>query len=79
ADRPLVGRRVLELTNLARSRPRRCGSELFPAAPPLVPAPASLERAAQEHSEDMARHDYMDHTGRDGSTPAQRVTRSGYR
>lgn len=27
----------------------------------------------------MARHDYMDHTGRDGSTPAQRVTRSGYR
>jgi len=27
----------------------------------------------------MATHGYMDHTGRDGSSPAQRITRSGYR
>ncbi len=26
----------------------------------------------------MARHGYMDHTGRDGSTPQQRVSRAGY-
>jgi uncharacterized protein YkwD len=32
-----------------------------------------------EHSRDMAAHNYMDHTGRDGSTPAQRVTRTGYK
>ncbi len=78
-DRRAIGRRVLELTNQARSRARRCGSEWFAAAPPLMPAPAPLERAALEHSDDMARHDYMDHTGRDGSTPADRVTKSGYR
>jgi uncharacterized protein YkwD len=27
----------------------------------------------------MATYGYMDHTGRDGSSPAQRITRSGYR
>ncbi len=79
ADRQAIGRRVLELTNQARSHARRCGSEWFAAAPPLMPAPAALERAALEHSDDMARHDYMDHTGRDGSTPADRITRTGYR
>jgi uncharacterized protein YkwD len=77
-DRQAISRRVLELTNLARSKARRCGSEAFPAAPPLVLAPASLERAAAEHSKDMADHSYMDHTGLDGSTPADRVNRTGY-
>jgi uncharacterized protein YkwD len=78
-DRPAIARRVLELTNQARSHARRCGVEPFPAAPPLTLGPASLERAAAEHSQDMAGHDYMDHSGRDGSTPADRVTRTGYK
>jgi uncharacterized protein YkwD len=78
-DRQAISRRVLELTNQARSHARRCGAEPFPAAPPLVLAPPALERAALEHSQDMANHDYMDHTGRDGSTPADRVTRTGYK
>jgi uncharacterized protein YkwD len=78
-DRQTISRRVLELTNVARSHARRCGSEAFPAAPALVMAPSSLERAAAEHSQDMANHNYMDHTGRDGSTPADRVTRTGYK
>jgi uncharacterized protein YkwD len=79
ADRQAISRRVLELTNRARAQARRCGSEAFPAAPPLVLAPPPLERAAAEHSQDMAKHSYMDHTGRDGSTPADRVTRTGYK
>jgi uncharacterized protein YkwD len=79
ADRQAISRRVLELTNEARAHARRCGSEAFPAAPPLVLAPSPLERAAAEHSQDMANHSYMDHTGRDGSTPADRVTRAGYK
>jgi uncharacterized protein YkwD len=79
ADRQAISRRVLELTNQARAHARRCGSEAFPAAPPLTLAPSALERAAVEHSEDMANHNYMDHTGRDGSTPADRVTRTGYK
>jgi uncharacterized protein YkwD len=78
-DRQAISRRVLELTNQARAHARRCGSEAFPAAPPLVLAPSALERAAVEHSQDMANHNYMDHTGRDGSTPADRVTRTGYK
>jgi uncharacterized protein YkwD len=77
-DRQEIGRRVLELTNEARSHGRRCGWVSFPAAPPLVSAPL-LEHAAAVHSEDMAAHDYMDHTGRDGSSPADRVTRTGYK
>jgi uncharacterized protein YkwD len=76
-DRPEISRRVLELTNEVRSHARRCGWESFPAVPPLVLAP-QLDTAAIEHSKDMALHDYMDHTGRDGSTPADRVTRTGY-
>ena len=78
-DRQAVSRRVLELTNQARSHARRCGSESFPAAPPLSSAPSTLERAAREHSDDMAKNDYMDHTGRDGSSPAERITRTGYK
>ena len=27
----------------------------------------------------MANHGYMDHTGRDGTTPADRVSRAGYK
>jgi len=34
---------------------------------------------ALAYARDMAAWGYMDHTGRDGSTPAQRVTRGGYR
>jgi uncharacterized protein YkwD len=77
-DEPRISRRVLELTNEARAHARRCGPVLFQAAAPLTLAPV-LERAAMEHSEDMARHSYMDHTGRDGSTPSERVTRTGYK
>jgi uncharacterized protein YkwD len=78
ADRQDISHRVLELTNEARSHSRRCGWASFPAAPLLVLAPL-LEHAAAEHSQDMAAHDYMDHTGRDGSSPADRVTRTGYK
>jgi uncharacterized protein YkwD len=77
-DRLDISRRVLELTNQARAQARRCGTVAFQAAPPLVLAP-TLERAAVEHSQDMAAHNYMDHTGRDGSSPADRITRTGYK
>jgi uncharacterized protein YkwD len=76
-DAPAVSRRVLELTNAARARARRCGRTLFPAAPPLT-LNVALERAALEHSRDMAAHNYMDHRGHDGSMPAERISRAGY-
>ncbi|HEY6927457.1 MAG TPA: CAP domain-containing protein [Steroidobacteraceae bacterium] len=77
-DAAAISRRVLALTNDARSHARRCGNSSFAAAPPLT-LNVLLERAALEHSKDMAAHSYMDHTGRDGSTPADRITHTGYK
>jgi uncharacterized protein YkwD len=38
----------------------------------------TLTRAAQDHSEDMAASGTMSHTGSDGSSPGDRITRAGY-
>lgn len=73
-----VSARVLSLVNDARSRPRRCGAQSFPSARPLTLNP-QLGRAALLHSQEMAEHSAMTHEGRDGSTPSERVTRTGYR
>jgi uncharacterized protein YkwD len=70
--------RVLELVNAARAEPRRCGWKRFAAAPPLTRS-AMLEAVAREHAEDMAWRSRMEHAGGDGSTPAGRATRIGYR
>jgi uncharacterized protein YkwD len=77
-DASAISRRVLALTNDARSHARLCGSTSFAAAPPLS-LNVFLERAALDHSKDMAAHNYMDHTGRDGSTPADRIAHTGYK
>ena len=76
-DAGVVSARVLGLVNEARSRQRRCGSQTFAAGKPLK-LNAQLGRAALLHSEEMAKYFSMGHQGRDGSTPAQRVTRAGY-
>ncbi|WP_237330887.1 CAP domain-containing protein [Streptomyces sp. BA2] len=39
----------------------------------------SLNRAAQGHSADMARHERLTHRGHDGSRPADRMRAAGYR
>ena len=75
--RQQVAERMLSLVNQARSVPRRCGDKPFAAAPALV-WDATLEQVAAQHATDMATQDYFSHTARDGSTPAQRVTRAGY-
>jgi uncharacterized protein YkwD len=75
---PTVRERVFELINHARSRTRRCGQERFAATVSLVPS-SLLNRAAQEHALDMARNDYFEHTGMDGSEPKERLARLGYR
>lgn len=38
----------------------------------------TLSKVAQAHSEDMARHQNMSHTGSDGSAPGDRITSAGY-
>jgi len=78
ADAPQLARRVLELTNEARSQPRRCGNKALAAVGPLRPA-AALDQAALAHSQEMAAHGRASHKGQDGSHPAQRAARAGYR
>lgn len=73
-----VARRVLELVNDARARPRACGRERLPAAAPLKLS-ATLGVAALAHSREMAARSRFAHEGVDGSTPGQRVARTGYR
>lgn len=77
-DAAAVSRRVLALTNQARAHGRSCGSRRFPPAPPLSLS-RPLTRAAHAHSQDMALHGLFSHTGSDGSSPGQRVSRTGYR
>ncbi len=73
-----AGKRVLDLVNQARATPRSCGNQAFKAARP-VRWNNTLAEASRLHAEDMARHNYFGHRGRDGSDPAQRVQRAGYR
>ncbi len=73
-----AGGRVLDLVNQARAAPRACGGREFKAARPLRWNDV-LASAARLHAEDMARNNYFSHGGRDGSGPAQRIERAGYR
>jgi uncharacterized protein YkwD len=73
-----AGQRVLDLVNQARATPRSCGNRAFNAARPVRWNDA-LAEASRLHAEDMARYNYFSHSGRDGSDPAQRVERAGYR
>jgi len=73
-----AGRRVLDLVNQTRATPRNCGNRAFDAARP-VRWSDSLAAASRAHSEDMAHHSYFSHGGHDGTNPAQRVERAGYR
>lgn len=73
-----VAARVLVLVNGARAEARRCGRQRYAAAPP-VRLSSALGAAALAHSREMAQSDRFAHEGADGSTPAQRVQRTGYR
>ena len=72
-----VSASVLALVNRARSQPHRCGSQTFPPAAPLT-LNAALAHAATAHAESMAAGNYLEHEGRDGSSPSQRASRAGY-
>ncbi|CAM3321283.1 BIG2 domain-containing protein [Deinococcus saxicola] len=68
---------VLELTNAARARGQKCGSQNFPPAPPLN-SEARLGLAAQGHAADMAALNYFSHTSRDGRALKDRINAAGY-
>ncbi|GAB2968854.1 hypothetical protein GCM10023080_034870 [Streptomyces pseudoechinosporeus] len=60
--------RIVQLVNAERSK----------AGCSPVTLNAVLTKAAQAHSKDMAAHRNMSHTGSDGSSPGDRITRAGY-
>jgi uncharacterized protein YkwD len=76
-DQPVVAREILARVNDARVAGRRCGGRRYPPVAPLH-LTGRLSRVALEHSADMAHASNLDHRGRDGSSPAERVRRSGY-
>ncbi|RFA25767.1 hypothetical protein CAI21_18560 [Alkalilimnicola ehrlichii] len=69
---------VLSRLNAFRTQPRRCGDDDFPAVAP-VDWNGPLVRAAQAHSDDMARNNFLGHTGSDGLGPGHRIQAAGYR
>jgi uncharacterized protein YkwD len=76
-DAAAVARSVLASVNEARARGASCGARVFAATGP-VRLSSRLEQAARAHALDMAQRSYLDHIAPDGSTPAQRVRRTGY-
>jgi uncharacterized protein YkwD len=67
----------LAAVNEARSVNRMCGNTPIGPAPP-VSWSADLAMAAYLHSSDMATGQFLSHTGSDGSSPGDRITREGY-
>jgi uncharacterized protein YkwD len=61
-------REVVNLTNAERAKAN---------CPALTISPL-LVQAAQRHSDDMARHSFLSHTGSDGSSPWDRIQATGY-
>lgn len=69
---------LLRRVNELRAVGVDCGSQgSFGPAQPLAWNEA-LAKAAEGHSRDMGTKDYLEHVGRDGSTPAVRVDAQGY-
>lgn len=68
---------VLRLVNIERSRGATCGSDSFGPTGPLTMDP-DLRCAARLHARDMQEQGYFSHTGQDGSSPGNRISRTGY-
>lgn len=72
-----IREQLLAAVNEARGASRLCGSASYGPSPPVAWSDA-LATAAYLHSSDMARNGFFSHTGSDGSSAGQRITRQGY-
>ena len=77
ADSADIQEQALRLINNARETARQCGSEYFHPAPPVV-WNSNLQKAAKKHSDDMAVHNFFDHTGSDNSDAGERIVEQNY-
>ena len=76
-DEERLQRALLSLVNDARAQAQRCGSERYSPTTALTSHP-SLQKAAKEHSQNMANNDFFSHQDRDGLQVWDRVTAIGY-
>jgi uncharacterized protein YkwD len=77
-DLPNFRAELLGRINAHRAAGADCASQgQFAAVAPLAWR-AELAGAALVHSEDMATHDFVSHTGSDGRSVGQRATAAGY-
>lgn len=68
---------MLQLVNNQRQQGCNCGTTWYPPTGTLT-WNNQLEAAALAHATDMKQNNYFSHTGRDGSSPGDRITRAGY-
>jgi uncharacterized protein YkwD len=68
---------MLAEVNHVRTQGQQCGAQWHAAVSPLNWNP-TLASAAIAHSDDMASHNFVSHTGSDGSSVADRAIASGY-
>ena len=69
---------LLQLVNSYRTAGCNCGSEGYFGPTTTVVWNNLLELTAQDHSEDMFKNSFFNHTGNDGSNPGVRLGRRGY-
>ncbi len=69
--------RVINYINQYRSQPQSCGEKSYSAAP-SIQWNKKLYQAADNHSSDMAKRDFFDHEGSDGSSSSERTSDVGY-
>ena len=68
---------MLRYINNFRATGGTCGGTSYPASAKLL-TNRFLKSAATSHAADMAKYDYFSHTGRDGSSPTDRIRATGY-
>jgi len=69
---------LLQLVNSHRAAGRNCGSSGYFEPTTPVTWNDTIELAAYDHSLDMFINNFLGHTGSDGSSPGDRLTRRGY-
>lgn len=76
-ERSATAKEIRNAANAARTVGATCGTTYFAAVAPLK-LDNHLVQAAIGHSEDMQSTGVMSHTGSDGSSAGQRISRTGY-
>lgn len=74
---PVDKGKLLQLVNDVRTAGCTCGNKTMPPVPAIA-WNEQLEKAAVSHSIHMNKHSHFSHTGKDGSTPGDRITKQNY-